>query len=288
MNELINKVAEERGYPADLVMRAAQARAKAMGVPTETLVAKWAGVEAGEIPAPAAAPAAEAPAAAAAPAPAAEAPSGPSVEVLAPEPAEEPAEASVAPEPEPEEEPAGLFSGFPAWLAAAFIVIPTIAVLYALALPNGPACGSAGQLAIDPETGVATNCDGSAYGVALANFFATGQSLYEANCASCHGSGGGGGAGPALAGGAVAVTFGACDAHIQWVALATAGWPDATYGDTAKPVGGGGNMPGFEGILTETELAAVTLYERVQFGELALADAEADCGLTEGAVAAGS
>lgn len=291
MNELLQKIADERGYPADLVLRAAAARAKAKGVSTEAVVAEWAGVEAGELPA-ASAPAA--PAAAPQPAAAAPtAPSGPQVEVLAPE-VEEQADATLTsestPEPasEPEEEqPAGLLSGFPAWLAAAFIVIPTIAVLYALSLPNGPACGSAGQLAIDPESGVATNCDGSEYGVELANFFATGEALYEANCASCHGSGGGGGAGPAMAGGAVVATFGACEAHIQWVALATAGWPDATYGDTAKAVGGGGNMPGFEGILTESELAIVTLYERVQFGELALAEAEADCGLGEGAVAAG-
>ncbi|NIS28544.1 MAG: hypothetical protein GWO04_00630 [Actinobacteria bacterium] len=38
-------------------------------------------------------------------------------------------------------------------------------------------------------------------------------------------------------------------------------------------------MPGFEGTLTDEELAAVALYERVAFGGQALADAEADCGL---------
>jgi hypothetical protein len=293
MKDLVQKIADERGYPADLVMRSAQARAQARGVPTETVVAEWAGVEGGAAPAAsptAAAPEAGAPVAAAAEAPAEE-PAGPKVEVLAPEPPDVEAEAEEPPAPaEPEEEapePAGLLVGFPGWLAAAFVAIPVIAVLYALALPNGPACGSAGQLAIDPESGVATNCDGSEYGVELANFFATGQAIYDANCAACHGAGGGGGAGPALAGGAVAATFGACDSHIQWVALATPGWPEASYGDTAKPVGGGGFMPGFENVLSESDLASVSLYERVQFGGLPLAEAETDCGLGGGAVAAG-
>ena len=40
-------------------------------------------------------------------------------------------------------------------------------------------------------------------------------------------------------------------------------------------------MPGF-GTLTETELRAVVLYERVAFGGEDLAAAEADCGLMEG------
>lgn len=283
MKELLEQIAAARGYPADLVMRAAQARAKALGVPTETVVAQWAGVEVGDAPAPVVeATAAAEPAAAPEPEPAA----APKVEVLAPAAPVIDEEAPGPAEPVAQDEPAGLLAGFPGWLAAAFLVIPTIAVLYALSLPNGPACGSAGQLAVDPETGVATNCDGTEYGVEVANFFATGQALYDANCASCHGAGGGGGAGPALAGGAVTAVFGACDSHIEWVALATAGWPTPTYGDTNKPVGGGGNMPAFEGVLTEAELATVVLYERVQFGGLDLAPTEADCGLTTDAVAA--
>ena len=38
-------------------------------------------------------------------------------------------------------------------------------------------------------------------------------------------------------------------------------------------------MPGFEDRLTPTELAAVVIFERVQYGLQPLADAEADCGV---------
>ena len=49
----------------------------------------------------------------------------------------------------------------PRWLAALFVLIPAFAIGYALFLPNGPNCGDAGSLAIDPVTGLAVNCDGS-------------------------------------------------------------------------------------------------------------------------------
>jgi hypothetical protein len=45
-------------------------------------------------------------------------------------------------------------------------------------------------------------------------------------------------------------------------------------------------MPPFGEALTEEELAADVLYERVAFGEEELAEAEADCGLTEEPVTA--
>ncbi len=45
-------------------------------------------------------------------------------------------------------------------------------------------------------------------------------------------------------------------------------------------------MPPFGEALTEEELAAVVLYERVAFGEEELAEAESDCGLTEEPVTA--
>ena len=101
-------------------------------------------------------------------------------------------------------------------------------------------------------------------------FFTLGEELYVARCASCHGATGGGGVGPGFAGGSVLVTFpaGSCaaeDGHIAWVTVGTSGWPDPTYGATAKPVGGVGVMPPFGEALTEEELAAVVLYERVAF-----------------------
>jgi hypothetical protein len=76
---------------------------------------------------------------------------------------------------------------------------------------------------------------------------------------------------------------GQCTSHVEWVALGTAAWPEPTYGALAKPVGGFGVMPGFEGTLTEEEIASVVLYERVAFGSEPLPDAEADCGLVEDA-----
>ncbi len=171
-------------------------------------------------------------------------------------------------------------SGFPRWLAASFVVLPVIAVLYALLTPNAPDCGAAGQLAVDPVTGVAENCDGSPYGIEVIDFFSIGETIYENQCSSCHGNEGGGGVGPAMASGAVLVTFPACAEHVSWVGVGSDAWPDATYGATNKPVGGSGAaMPGFEGVLSAEELAAVVLYERVQFGTEALPDAEAGCGL---------
>ena len=292
MDQLIAQIAEKLGYPAEMVERSAAARAGAMGVSVEQILQQWAGGEAA-VSAPAAAPAAAVSAAAPEP-PAdsseAEPPptSGPEVEVLAPvaadaeqqEPATEETEAA-GPAPKPTVPKGSVLSGFPRWLAAAFIIIPTIAMLYLLTAPDGPDCGVSGQLAIDPVTGEAMNCDGTPYGVDVVNFFSVGEEIYETRCAACHGADGGGGAGQVLAGGAVLATFpaGQCASHVEWVALGTTNWPEATYGALAKPVGGFGQMPGFEGTLTEEEIASVVLYERVAFGGEALPESEADCGL---------
>ncbi len=277
MDELIQTIADQKGYPADLVVRSAAARAQADGVSTDDIIRAWAGV--GDAPAAAAAPVP----AAAAPAPEAPAESaepaestGPKVEVLAPEaPAGaegEPAEGGETPE--PVEELGGALAGFPRWLAAAFIVLPSIALLYVLVLPSGPQCGSAGALAIDPSTGVAENCDGSEFGSDANDVFAVGSSIYSAQCASCHGGNGGGGVGPAFTNGAVLATFSACTDHIEWVLIGSSGWPDATYGDNATPVSGG--MPGFPSLSPE-DLASVVLYERVAFGGEDRAASEASC-----------
>ena len=75
--------------------------------------------------------------------------------------------------------------------------------------------------------------------------------------------------------------------QIDWVTLGTGGWPDPTYGDTAKPVGGGGVMPAFGGVLTPEEIAAVVLYERVAFGGEDRAEAESTCVVDAGVTAAG-
>lgn len=290
MEDLAKAAAEQMGIPESMVMRSARAKAKAQGVAVEDVLAAWAG--GGEITpgsgGGAAAPAGEA--AEAAPAP--EEPSGPQVEVLGPEEAApaESAETEVEPEVVEEETEIDPISAgvLPRWLVALFIVIPTVAVAYALFLPNGPNCGDGGQLAVDPVTGVAVNCDGSQYGVDVVDFFAIGETTY-ASCTACHGANGQGGANfPAFIGGALLQTFpvGQCDEHVAWVELGTVNWPDETYGANNKPVGGSGAvMPGFAS-LSEDELRSVVLYERVQFGGQSLDEALADCGLADPAVEA--
>ena len=290
---LVTAAAEAKGIPASLTERSARARAEADGISVEQVMRDWV-VEAGlatvgvaaAAPAPTtpepaattavapASPAAEEPAgvepAAATPAaatPAAEEPAAPAVEVLPPTvPVDEPAD---------HEEVEQRISRYPAWLAAVLVVIPLVAALYVVVVPNQPSCGSAGQLAIDPATGLAANCDGSAFGEHEASNVLLGGEIFAASCAVCHGATGAGGVGPALAGGAVLETFPSCESHIEWVTLGSAGWPDTTYGAQNKPVTGG--MPGF-GSLNETELAQVVLYERVELGLADEEAAEADCG----------
>jgi mono/diheme cytochrome c family protein len=289
---LVVAAAEAKGIPASLTERSARARAEADGISVEQVMRDWvaeAGLatvgvaaapapttpEPAETPAVApASPAAEEPAAAtpaaeepAAATPAAEEPAAPAVEVLPPTvPVEEAAD---------DEEVEQRISRYPAWLAAVFVVIPLLAALYVVVVPNQPSCGSAGQLAIDPATGLAANCDGSAFGEHEASNVLLGGEIFAASCAVCHGDTGGGGAGPALAGGSVLETFpeGACQSHIEWVTLGSAGF--TTYGAQNKPVAGG--MPA-SGSLTETEVAQVVLYERVEFGRADEEAAEADCG----------
>jgi len=272
MDELLEKVAEAKGMPAVLAKRSAEARAKKTGEPLEAVLADWAGVD----PSTVAVGTAEA---------SVPAPDEPAADVPAdPEP-EQPDEIEVieatAPETAPaaEAQDARSFSRYPAWLAAAFVIIPLLAVMYIMVSPNGPDCGTSGQLLIDPVTGEAVNCDGSAYGSQVVDYFGNGAAVY-AQCQACHGAGGEGGAGPAFSGGELLMTFpeGSCTDQIEWVALGTAGWPDPTYGATNKPVGGVGLMPAFATTLSPEQIAEVTLYERVQFGGQDLAAAEADCG----------
>ena len=272
---LLSAVAAARKMPESLVERSAKARAKQTGGTSEAVLLEWAAEEGldtggGDAGLVAATDEPEdleeisdAAAADAAPAPKAVIPSPPE-----PEPVEEP---------EPEE-PASPRTRYPAWLAAVLVVIPLLAVLYLVVVPNQPTCGSAGQLAIDPATGVAVGCDGGEYGVDEVSNFSIGATVYEESCAVCHGADGGGGAGPAMAGGAVLEAFPtpSCSTQIEWIALGSSDWPDATYGANDTPVAGG--MPGFEGQLTELEIAQVTLYERVEFGGLEIEATETECG----------
>ena len=283
---IVAAAAEKMGMPESMVRRSAAARAKAQGVDVDAVLMEWAGIDA-----PAGAPAAASAPAAAQPAPAAAAaapvePSpvaavepevlGSSDEVVSPEPSE-------VSDPFESKEEAMAGGALPRWLAALFVLIPAFAIGYALFLPNGPNCGDAGSLAIDPVTGLAVNCDGSEFGSEFLDLFALGAEVYDsAGCTACHGPNGGGIATfPAFTDGALLATFpqDSCSAQVEWIALGTTGWPESTYGANEKPVGGSGAvMPGFGSSLSSQEMAAVALYERVAFGGQELEDALLDCG----------
>jgi cytochrome c553 len=296
MSEYLAAAAAKMGMPESLVMRSAEAKAKAGGVTVEDLLREWAGGEAAQPsassasasasasePAPPATPAAAAPAA---PAPVAEA--GP-IEVVfetLPTPATVTAEEAMAwdqvttiASDDVRERPGSVI---PRWLAAAFVIIPVLALGYLFMNTDGLTCGESGLLASDFDGNLA-NCDMTAYtpgggsgDAIVAAAFADGQGLYS-SCSSCHGANGEGGVGPAF--GTVTTTFAACSDHIEWVSLGSAGWPDGTYGDSGKPVVGG--MPGFFASMSEDSIRAIVLYERVQFGGEALADAGVGCGVVE-------
>lgn len=286
MEELLERVVEVKGMPAALAKRSAEARSKKTGEPVEAVLAEWAGVDASLVVS-VTEPSATSP----------ESPAEQEPRVESPEPKDE-IEVIEASPPEvsdsADEDIAVVGGGYPRWLAAAFVLIPLLAVVSILVAPNGPDCGTAGQLLVDPATGQALNCDGSQYGVDAADYLAEGAALYS-QCVACHGADGAGGVGPAFSGGAILSTFpaGSCDQHIAWVDLGTAGWPDPTYGATDIPVGGFGLMPAFGGGMTDGQIAAVSLYERVEFGGQPLEEAEIDCGLvtpegSDSAQAAGS
>jgi mono/diheme cytochrome c family protein len=274
--DLLAKAAAAQGLPEGMTKRSAAARAKAEGKTPEQVLAEWAGVEAPAATAEAAPVASSEAAPAATPA---ESPAAPAaqIEVIAEESEDAPVE------PAPVRELVTPSGALPRWLAALFVAVPLFAVTYASFLPNGPNCGDAGSLAVDPVTGIAVNCDGSEFGKEEVDFFAIGAEVYGASCAVCHGPTGGGIASfPPFIDGALLATFpdGSCDQHVEWVNLGSSGWPDATYGANNKPVGGSGAvMPGFGTQLSEQELRSVAIYERVQFGGVTLEGAIADCGL---------
>ena len=313
MSENLARAAEVLGAPEILVQRSAEARAAADGVSVEEVLAAWAGGGASpsasaSAPAPDPAPVAASvpepppvPAPAPDPSPAPTAPSAPS-----PVPAAAPAPVVAAPLPPPSEvttKEAVSFpvvvsvptarltertsSTLPRWLAALFLIIPVIGLLYLAGNSARAGCVEGGvQLAVNRLDSTVVNCDGSEFtGRAVdttGNILAVGEAVFE-TCAGCHGANGEGGVGPALA--TVLTTFSSCPDHIEWVTLATGGFQEAgidTYGDLAATVGGGGFMPGFATSNTADEIAAVVAFERIRFGGADPDQTLIECGLVQG------
>jgi hypothetical protein len=300
MSELVNKVAEILNAPVDLVQRSAEARAAASGVSVDDVLSSWAGGESVEASAPKEeAPVEEAPVAEA---PKEEAPveEAPVAEAPTEEaPVEEaPVVSSVTQKITKSysviNETMGIKTNsdtlLPKWLNFSFIIIPLFILVGLISSSNTQECGERGMLNIDRKSQQAVNCDGSPYegrGVASTNtinYIALGQEVYAgaAACAGCHGGGGGGGVGPAFTGGALYTTFPTCADHAKWIQLGSAGWQaevGPTYG--AEDTVSIGGMPGFQGKLTEDELYAVVVFERVVFGGGDTEEVLTDCGLIE-------
>ena len=281
MSELVNKVAEILNAPVDLVQRSAEARAAASGISVDDVLSSWAGGES-----------------VASSAPKEEAPvveetaeevveETPVEEVIEEAPVEEIKEVSVSSTVTRQVTKSLSFANetmgikinsenlLPKWLNFSFIIIPLFILVGLISSSNTQDCGERGMLNIDRKSQEAVNCDGSPYegkGVAATNtinYIAIGQEVYAgaAACAGCHGGGGGGGVGPAFIGGALYTTFPTCADHTKWIQLGSAGWQaevGPTYG--AEETVSIGGMPGFQGKLTEDELYAVVVFERVVFG----------------------
>jgi mono/diheme cytochrome c family protein len=312
MSEFLSAAAQAMNAPEVLVQRSAEARSKATGTPVDAILEAWAGGAAVATPAPppAAAPEPQ-PAPAAAPEPQPEPHAEPAL--AAPQPVT-PAAAVVGPPPAPTEvspeealdvpvvvsvPTAGLTertaSSIPKWLVAAFLLLPLFGLLHLAGTGTADAgCEEGGfTLAVDRVSGEVENCDGSAFegragaGGGAAMFLAQGQQIYS-QCAACHGADGGGGVGPAF--GQVMVTFGSCTDHVEWVRLGTNGFREqgiATYGDLAKPVGGGGVMPSFAQ-LSQEQLSSVVAFERIRFGGGNPDEVLVDCGLVTPETATGA
>jgi mono/diheme cytochrome c family protein len=298
MSELVNKVAEILNAPVDLVQRSAEARAAASGKSVDEVLSSWAGGESVE----ASAPKEEAPVTET---PKEEAPveEAPVTEIPKEEaPVEEAPKETIAAAVTQKitksysviNETMGIKTNadtlLPRWLNFSFIIIPLFILVGLISASNTQECGERGMLNIDRKSQQAVNCDGSPYegrGVASTNtinYIAVGQEVYAgaAACAGCHGGGGGGGVGPAFTGGALYTTFPTCADHAKWIQLGSAGWQaevGPTYG--AEDTVSIGGMPGFQGKLTEDELYAVVVFERVVFGGGNTEEVLIDCGLIE-------
>ena len=290
MSDLVNKVAEILNAPVDLVQRSAEARAAASGVSVDDVLSSWAGGESVAASAPKEEAAAE------------EVVEEAAAEEVVEEVVEKKLEAPVAAAVTRQVTKTVSFANetmgikinsenlLPKWLNFSFIIIPLFILIGLISSSNTQDCGERGMLNVDRKSQEAVNCDGSPYegrGVAATNtvnYIALGQEVYAgaAACAGCHGGGGGGGVGPAFTGGALYTTFPSCADHTKWIQLGSAGWQaevGPTYG--AEDTVSIGGMPGFQGKLTEDELYAVVVFERVVFGGGNTEEVLSDCGLLE-------
>ena len=297
MGELLAKVAEILGAPETLVQRSAEARAEASGNTVEEVLQSWAGGEAIA----ASAPVAE------------EAPVEEVKEEVVTEEApveevkeevvveEAPVAKSVTTKVETVIKKVSMANNtmgiklntdttLPRWLNFSFMIIPVFILIGMINTSGAQECGVNGILDVDRKSQQTVNCDGSPFegkGVAstnAVNYVAVGQQVYSgaAACAGCHGANGGGGVGPSFIGGALYTTFPTCADHAKWIQLGSAGWQaevGAAYG--AEDTISIGGMPGFQGKLTEEELMAVVVFERVVFGGGNTEEVLIDCGLLE-------
>jgi len=291
MSELLSKVAELLKAPEELVQRSAEARAEASGKSVDEVLQSWAGGEAIESSAPAEAPVEEAPVEEA---PVEEAPveevveEAPVEEVIPPTSVK-----TVIKKVAVVNKTMGIKlnaeASLPNWLNLSFLVIPLFILIGMINASSTQECGVKGILDVDRKSQQTVNCDGSPFegtGVSSStvNYVALGQQIYSgaAACAGCHGANGGGGVGPAFIAGELYTTFPTCSDHAKWIQLGSAGWQSevgATYGAEDKVSIGG--MPGFQGKLTEDELYAVVVFERVVFGGSQTEEVLTDCGLLE-------
>ena len=296
MGELLAKVAEILGAPETLVQRSAEARAEASGNTVEEVLQSWAG---GEAIAPSA--------------PAAETPVEEVKEEVVAEDArveevkeevvveETPVAKSVTTKVETVIKKVSMANNtmgiklntdttLPRWLNFSFMIIPVFILIGMINTSGAQECGVNGILDVDRKSQQTVNCDGSPFegkGVAstnAVNYVAVGQQVYSgaAACAGCHGANGGGGVGPSFIGGALYTTFPTFANHAKWIQLGSAGWQaevGAAYG--AEDTISIGGMPGFQGKLTEEELMAVVVFERVVFGGGNTEEVLIDCGLLE-------
>ena len=295
MSELVNKVAEILNAPVDLVQRSAEARAQASGISVDEVLNSWAGGESVAASAPKEeAPVEEAPKEevvvedeTAKEAPVEEAPKE---EVVVPATVTKQVTKSISFANQTMGIKINSENLLPKWLNFSFIIIPLFILVGLISSSNTQECGERGMLNVDRKSQEAVNCDGSPYegrGVAATNrinYIALGQEVYAgaAACACCHGGGGGGGVGPAFTGGALYTTFPTCADHTKWIQLGSAGWQaevGPTYG--AEDTVSIGGMPGFQGKLTEDEIYAVVVFERVVFGGGNTEEVLSDCGLLE-------
>jgi len=281
MSELLSKVAEILKAPEELVQRSAEARAEASGKSVDEVLQSWAGGEAIESSAPAEAPSTEAKE------------ETPVVEEVVEEVVAPANVKTVVKKVAVINKTMGIKlnaeTSLPGWLNLSFILIPLFILIGMINTSNTQECGVNGILNVDRKSQQTVNCDGSPFegrGVASStiNYVALGQQVYSgsAACAGCHGANGGGGVGPAFIGGELYTTFPTCSDHAKWIELGSAGWQNEvgpTYGAEDKVSIGG--MPAFQGKLSEDEIYAVVVFERVVFGGGQTEEVLSDCGLLE-------